>query len=694
MKVLILGVGNAQVDILKEMRNNNQISKVYACSYSDTGPGVEFADEYAKIDITDSDAVLNYAENNQIDLIYSVGSDVAIPTIMQVSEQLELPSFISGELSIALNNKGLMRKLFAGTNCDQYNPLFLSSNSKHHLTDYYKTQNFKSAIIKPVDSQGQRGVKKIEDVTELEDAFNNAVKYSKAGEVILEQNITGQEYSVNAYVLNSEVVFCLPSYRDVYSDLPGGIIKRHIFTDELIKSNIGARIVQLAKDVISELNIKNGPVYFQIKSSRNICDVDDADDLKLFLIEVAPRFDGCHLWRVINKFCGVNLLNILTNHLISLSKNDDTIANSNSDIDADDFKINNNIKKNYILEFYGGKTNNIFMTENIKYQSDSLSLDYEQFYYQDNEKISEINGYIEKVGYYIYQTPQNVAIFGGSGLVGKSLKKTLDKENIQYTDFSRSNQNIHDYSVSEIERVLKSSKYDSVVILAAKKVDPKEQQTLELYQPNIDLVDNILEVCQKLDIKNVIFTSSRLVYDINGKTPFTETSVIMPRNYYGEAKLINEARILDMNKSGKVDAKILRLSQVLAPDDTSGYMLNLFIENASKNQDLNIFGKSEGLRDYIYVEDVADGILAALINPKTKGVFNLASGKGVSNLDLAEIIIKKLNSSSKVVLQKDKMADESTTILDISKIENILSFKPSVDLDLAIEKIIQQKELC
>lgn len=690
MKILVLGVGNAQVDLLRELRKSNQITKIYACSYSDTGPGVEFADGYSKIDITDFDEVLKYAKDNQVDLIYSVGSDVAVPTIMKVSDHLGLPSFISSELSVSLNNKGVMRNMFKGTKCEKYNPLYISSDDKQKLIDYYNACNFQSAIIKPVDSQGQRGVKKVENEAELNEAFDNAVKYSKAGQVILEENVSGQEFSVNAYVLNNEVVFCLPSYREVYSDLPGGIIKRHIFTDELVKSKIGANIVQLAKDVISELNIKNGPVYFQIKSSHNIDDVDNDEDLKFFLIEVAPRFDGCHLWRVIDMFCGVNLLDLLIKHLVSVKKIDH-INSLNLELKSDDFRTNITLNKNYVLEFYGGKTNDIFKIENVKHQTDYLNLDYNQFYYQDGQRIAEVNGYCEKVGYYIYQTPQNVAIFGGSGLVGKSLKKVLENNGVNYTDFSRSNGNICDYSLNEVEKALKMSNYDSVVILAAKKVNQKETQTFELYQQNIDLVDNILEISEKLDIKNVVFISSRLVYDTNGKIPYTEKSDIAPRNYYGEAKYISETHILDKNRNGKFDAKILRASQILSPNDKSGYMLNLFIENASNNQDLNIFGKSQGLRDYIYVEDVANGILAALRNPKAKGIFNLASGKGVSNLDLAKVIIKKLNSSSQIVLLKNKVADESSTVLDISKIKNTLLFHPSVNLEQAIQNIIKEE---
>lgn len=87
-KVLILGAGNAQYDAIKYCKEKG--FEVYGCSYTDTDKSIPLLDHFEKINIIDVDEVKEYAMKINADIVYSVGSDVAMPTACKVSEQFKI----------------------------------------------------------------------------------------------------------------------------------------------------------------------------------------------------------------------------------------------------------------------------------------------------------------------------------------------------------------------------------------------------------------------------------------------------------------------------------------------------------------------------------------------------------------------------------------------------------------------------
>ena len=77
-KLLVLGAGNAQIDLIEYAKNIGL--EVYVCSYSNNDKGIGKADVFAQINIVDSEKIESYVKGNKIDYIYSVGSDIAVPT--------------------------------------------------------------------------------------------------------------------------------------------------------------------------------------------------------------------------------------------------------------------------------------------------------------------------------------------------------------------------------------------------------------------------------------------------------------------------------------------------------------------------------------------------------------------------------------------------------------------------------------
>ncbi|ELA7156564.1 ATP-grasp domain-containing protein [Vibrio parahaemolyticus] len=364
-KFLVLGIGNAQVDLLRFLRNSGKF-EVHALSNTEFGRGLQYADKFECINITDKDAVLDYASRNNIDIIYSIGSDVAMPTATFVSEKLGKPCFVSYETAKVCNNKNEFREKLK--NCYGAVPFQVLKNAE----DINLSSNLRfPLIVKPVDSQGQRGVGTAHNINEVKTLFYTALTYSRSKKVIIEEKIQGEEISVNVYLHNGELVFFLPSGRVSWEEFDGGIIHKHY-----IPSNLSAEAVtnveRLVKETLSSLSITDGPAYFQIKMSNDTP----------YLIEVTPRFDGCHMWQLILHSCNVNLLETAIRHLTTSSFNPISIDKVHP----------------YCLEFYCQPPGESFVLP-----SKEEFLSYEELYYREGDVVREMNGKMEKCGYKIFE---------------------------------------------------------------------------------------------------------------------------------------------------------------------------------------------------------------------------------------------------------------------------------------------------
>lgn len=363
-RVLILGAGNAQIDAIRYCKENGY--EVHGCSYTNTDRGIPLLDYFKQVDIKDVKAISEYAKEIKADIVYSVGSDIAMPTVCEVSEILELPNFISSETASICQNKNILREYLG--NDFVGNIKYISAKTLEEAMEF----DVFPCIMKPVDSQGQRGVYKINKKEDIEMLFDKSMEFSHSKNVIVEKYIDGPEISVNAYVEDLVLKFCLVSDRIVFDELPGGIIKEHILPTSFATENTVKKINDLVERTIKKININNGPVYFQIKL--------DGDNP--ILIEVTPRLDGCHMWNLINNYCGVDLLSASFEKLL---------FNKNSD-----FK---EVKKDgiYRLRFMCEKPNESF--DKSKYDIGNNM--YCEWYYGNNDIVKPMNRYMEKCGYVI-----------------------------------------------------------------------------------------------------------------------------------------------------------------------------------------------------------------------------------------------------------------------------------------------------
>lgn len=367
-KVLILGVASVQMDAIIELKKLGY--ETFACAMANDGPGADVADHFEEINILDVESVMNYINDNEISSVYSVGSDLAMPVACQISEKLNMPHFVTEETARICNNKNLMRTTLGND---------FKGNVRFQVVDSLEEEIELEYpfILKPTDSQGQRGVSLVYSYKEYLDSFNEAKRYSRSGLVILEQYISGPELSVNGYIVNGEVAFLIPSDRETWSEYTG-LIHKHVVPTVNLASESTLELKNIIGSASKKLGINNGPVYAQMKLEKG----------QPYIIEITPRLDGCHMWNILNYYTGVNILKLTFEHLIN---------NDISELKCQKEEL----QDGYVLEFICQKPNT--EANYLQYQNEIQNSLSSFNYYQQGEKIRPVNGKFDKIGYFIYK---------------------------------------------------------------------------------------------------------------------------------------------------------------------------------------------------------------------------------------------------------------------------------------------------
>ncbi|MDZ7317199.1 MAG: ATP-grasp domain-containing protein [candidate division KSB1 bacterium] len=363
-RILLLGTAPPQADAAKILKEKG--CYVIGCSCRHQGSALKYLDRFELIDIINIDALIQLAQNERIDLIFSIGSDIGTRSAAYVSAALEKPSFIGPDIIDAAANKITLRRLLENAGLNSVR--FQSIDSEADLDKWH----LYPAIVKPADSQGQRGVRRVENRAEAQQALLAGRSYSPTGQVIIEEFVEGPEISANVWVEAGRVEFCQITDRLVFSDLPGGIPRAHLSPSRVCQGSLAAATRQLIEKTVKALGITAGPVYFQIKLA--------ADGPKI--IEVTPRLDGCHLWRLIERTTGVNLLETTLNVLM----------------DQPGGNLRGRDLGSASLTFMAALPNTRFDPSRYSIPPESV---YHEFYYEKGETVVAVNGLLEKVGYYI-----------------------------------------------------------------------------------------------------------------------------------------------------------------------------------------------------------------------------------------------------------------------------------------------------
>jgi len=189
---------------------------------------------------------------------------------------------------------------------------------------------------------------------------------------------------------------------------------------------------------------------------------------------------------------------------------------------------------------------------------------------------------------------------------------------------------------------------------------------------------NLLEACDKYEVRKFIYISSSMVYG-DFTDDVKEDYECKPQGQYGILKLAGEWLVKDYSRRTNLVHTIIRPSAVYGPLDVEDRVISKFILRAMRGQPLNVNGASETL-DFTFVEDAADGIVAAALSDNTDNkTYNITKSHSHTLLDAAKLAVKIVGQGEIIVGNRD-LDFPSRGALNIDAARRDFNFDPKIDV--------------
>ncbi len=232
---------------------------------------------------------------------------------------------------------------------------------------------------------------------------------------------------------------------------------------------------------------------------------------------------------------------------------------------------------------------------------------------------------------------------------------------------------------------------DAVVNFAAEThVDRSILDGRPFVRTNVVGTQTLLEAALRYGVKRMIQVSTDEVY---GPAPpgvrFSEDSPQNPTSPYAASKAAADLLCLAYRKTYGLPVVVTRCTNNYGPYQFPEKFIPLVITNALLDQPIPIYGDGRQERDWLYVEDHCEGLLQVLLHPDPRPVLNFASGRTVTNLQVARMILRMLGKPESLLQHvRDRPAHDRRYALDINRARSYLNWKPRVDLEEGLERTV------
>ncbi len=176
------------------------------------------------------------------------------------------------------------------------------------------------------------------------------------------------------------------------------------------------------------------------------------------------------------------------------------------------------------------------------------------------------------------------------------------------------------------------------------------------------------------------------------ETYFGNVNPVGPRSCYDESKRFGESITMEYVRNFSLDGRIIRIFNTYGPrsDPNDGRVIPAFIMGALRNEPLTIFGDGQQTRSLCYVDDLVQGIIAAMNSANTSGeVINLGNPDERTVLTIAEAIIKTCESTSRIDFLEARPDDPYLRCPDISKARRLLGWEPVTGIEDGLRATIE-----
>jgi UDP-glucuronate 4-epimerase len=236
-----------------------------------------------------------------------------------------------------------------------------------------------------------------------------------------------------------------------------------------------------------------------------------------------------------------------------------------------------------------------------------------------------------------------------------------------------------------------SVRFDQVIHLAARAgVRPSLLEPALYQRVNVEGTVNILEAARLNGVKKLTLASSSSVYGVNAKVPFSESDPIFSAiSPYAASKLACESLGHVYHHVYGLDVAMLRFFTVYGPRQRPDLAIRKFTTFIKARKPIEMFGDGSTARDYTYIDDIVDGVVACTGRHFGYEIFNLGESQTVTLARLIELIEQALGQKAVIQRKPVQPGDVPITFANVEKARAKLGYQPRVKIEQGIPKFVE-----
>ena len=296
-------------------------------------------------------------------------------------------------------------------------------------------------------------------------------------------------------------------------------------------------------------------------------------------------------------------------------------------------------------------------------------------------------------------------VTGGAGFIGSHLVEELLKRGDQVTVLDNLStgrlQNLSDCFEEVTFKRCDLSKYekwaeefkdaDRVFHLAAlADIVPSIQDPERYFLSNVTGTLNVLNACKSRNIKKIVYAASSSTYGIPSSYPTPEKELVQPQYPYALTKHMGEELVLHWGQTYKLPVLSTRFFNVYGPrsrtSGTYGAVFGVFLAQKLAGKPFTVVGDGEQTRDFTYVSDVVDALIAVSESKISGRVYNVGSGATISINRIAELL------GGELIYIPKRPGEPDCTFADTKKIASALNWVPQMSFDDGVQVMVDNME--
>jgi UDP-glucose 4-epimerase len=223
------------------------------------------------------------------------------------------------------------------------------------------------------------------------------------------------------------------------------------------------------------------------------------------------------------------------------------------------------------------------------------------------------------------------------------------------------------------------------------------------HSANLDMVGDLrhsvtptlalLDACRNAGVPRIVFISSGgTIYGVAKEIPTPETAATEPITAYGIVKLIIEKYLALHEHLHGLSYRVLRVANPFGPfqlPTKAQGLVAMLLSRAMKRQSVEIWGDGSVVRDYVFIDDVVDALLAAATDASAERIFNIGSGRGRSVRDVIAAVEAELGAPVPVEWSAGRPIDVPISVLAIERARDVLGWTPKTEFAEGLRQTVR-----